>query len=143
MNIDICEVMKSIYNSIDEKNMTIAELYGGTAYYSKCIEKIKQYESVVVVGAGNHGKKLLNMFDLEKISSNVNVCDNNPKLQGNIIGGHTIVSIKDAVSNYKDSLFVITPAGYENELLQQICNLGVSYKDILIFIMMYSGLRME
>lgn len=143
MDINVQDIMSEIYKDIDNMNLSVAELYGGNSYYLKCIDQMKKGDEIVVVGAGNHGKILLRMLSLEGLDHKTFVCDNNNKIHGLEIKGHVVTSIEDAVSNHPNAVFVITPMKYENELMQQLGNLGVNLTNIMLFIVPFSGLRME
>ncbi len=141
--VSVKAIMEEIHTNIRKKNMSIAELYDGTNYYVRRMEEIKQYNDVVIVGAGHHGKIVLKMILLEKSGMNITLCDNNPNVGNVLVQGYKVCSVEEAVQTHPDAFFAITPDGFETELFRQLYCLGVKPEQMSVFSLGFAGIRCE
>ncbi len=88
------------------------------------------HETVVIVGAGVRGTRLLKVFN--EVDSNIVVAfaDNSITTDKCEIGGVCVYHISDAVKKYPNAIYIITPQFYYKELFEQLIQAGISQKQI-------------
>ncbi len=139
--ISIEKIIEDIRKDIDGRQAPISEKYLLTPYYMKRIAEIKKMDKIVIVGAGLYGVRLYEMLELEGISAKVCCfCDNNVGQKGYLFHEMPILNVEEAVRCNTDAFYVITPRFYENELLQQLGELGIPIGRIMIMTFGYTGL---
>ena len=140
MIIDIEDVITELSREVRTKS-SIEKKCLITPYYLRCLDRIRSYIELVVLGAGVYGHRLYEMLEAEGIANKVCcICDNSIERRRFNSFPIDVLSVEEAVINYPDALYVITPRFYENELLQQLVDLGVPVKQIMIFTFAYTGL---
>ena len=137
------QVMDRIRKEIEDKGMCTDELSYISPYHNKMIKKLKTYRELIIFGAGGYGKILLEDLEQHGISTVKCICDNGAKVIGKEIEGYKVMAPAEAMKAYPDACFVITPKGYENEILSQLIRLGVKVENILIFNLKLTGLEIE
>lgn len=137
------EVMETIRAEIKDKGLSVDELSYISPYHNKMIKQLKTYKELIIFGAGEYGKIIVEDLEQHGIFTIQCICDNNTKAIGKEIGGYKVLSPEDALKAYKNACFVITPKGYENEMLSQLIHMGVAFEHILFFNVKYTGLEIE
>lgn len=140
-NINVVEIMNSIKEDIKEQEISVADQYLATKYYVRRMNEYRQQEQLVIFGMGNYGTSLYYMLEKEGLIDKVKCfCDNNTKMQNSIYKGLQVLSPKEAVEKYPDAMFIITPMGYENEIIRQLSELDIDVQKISIFVYELTGL---
>ncbi len=129
------QVMKEIQEELSKTMPHLGDLYFTTFYYRKLIRLLKEQKELVLFGAGKYGIAILAALKREGISNVRCFCDNNDELP--------VISPEDALEQYPDACFVITPKDYENEILRQLVRMGVDIESIVIFNIKNTGLIVE
>lgn len=142
-NFLVEEVMGDIRAEIRNKGLSIDELSYIRPYHNKIMKKLKTYNELIIFGAGEYGRIIVEDLEQHGISTIQCICDNNPKALGKEIGGYKVLTPESALQAYKDACFVITPKGYENEILSQLIFMGVTIEHIVFFNVKYTGLEIE
>ena len=137
------QVMEEIQKRILENTPQFNELNFTTFYYRKLIKLLKEFDQLILFGAGRYGEIVRATLQLESMKSVQCFCDNNSGTWGKIICGLEVLSPQDAFSRYPDACFVITPKDYENEILRQLVHMGVTIDHILIFNIKNTGMAIE
>ena len=137
------QVMDSIRKEIKDKGLCTDELSYISPYHNKMIKKLKACHELIIFGAGVYGKILIEDLKQHGISTIKCICDNDTKVIGKEIEGYEVILPEEAMKAYPDACFVITPKGYENEILSQLFHLGVKIENILIFNFKLTGLEIE
>ncbi len=137
------QAMEEIHQEIARVKPHLSDLHFTTFYYRKLIWMLQEPEKIVLFGAGKYGSVILAALKREGIISVRCFCDNNNKSIGRFIDGLEIISPQDALEQYPDACFVITPKDYENEILRQLVHMGVQIEKIVIFNIKNSGLIAE
>lgn len=135
--------MEEICHAIAEEKPCLSDLHFTTFYYRKLIKMLKAPEELVLFGAGKYGGAVLAALKREGIDGVRCFCDNNDKAWGNLIDGLEVISPQEAVEQYPDACFVITPKDYENEILRQLVHMGVDIENIVICNIKNTGLIVE
>lgn len=140
-DFSVIDVVDSIKKEIEREKLPIGRKYLAESYYERRMEEYRKQHKLVIFGAGNYGRLLYQMLCLEGIHSVRCFCDNTPaNLQRKLVD-LDILAPAEAVRQYPDAMYIITPKGYENEIARQLVNSGVDIKQISIFIMALSGLE--
>lgn len=137
------QAMEEIYAELAEVKPCLSDLHFTTFYYRKIIRMLRAPKRLVLFGAGKYGEKILTALKREGIDTVQCFCDNSSSAVGNLIDGLEIISPQDAVEQYADACFVITPKDYENEILRQLVHMGVDIENIVIFNIKNTGLIIE
>ena len=142
MQMSSDEIVNRIKNQYAlKKGMGFSNKDLTSPYCDKLIRIMIYSNEIVVVGAGVYGERLFEMLEAEGIANKVCcICDNSIERRRFNSFPIDVLSVEEAVINYPDALYVITPRFYENELLQQLVDLGVPVKQIMIFTFAYTGL---
>ncbi len=134
-------IISTIRCDIEKKGISVAQKYLASGYYKRFVSEIKKEKSIVIVGAGAYGKRLLEMLSEEGLESKIAcICDNSKERRGLNALGREVISVEDAASGSPNSLYVITPRFYENEIMHQLGRMGVPAERIMIFTFDYTGL---
>ncbi len=142
-NFSVEEVMDNIRVEIRDKGLNIDELSYISPYHNKMIKKLKSYNELIIFGAGEYGRIIVEDLEQHGISTIQCICDNNPKVIEKEMWGYKVLTPESALLAYKDACFVITPKEYENEILSQLIHMGVTIEHILFFNVKYTGLEIE
>lgn len=134
------KVMKMLRQEIYEQGFNYGMLRFTTSYYRRIISRVMQAKEIIIFGAGDYGKLLLNDFKLYKNINIVCFCDN--EKNGYRIDGVYIINPKEAREKYPDATYVISPKGYENEILKQLTDMNISISNILIAELNETGLTL-
>ena len=137
---DVLEIVNKIKNDIQVEKISVKEQYDLTEYYERRINRLKQCQQIVIFGAGNYGRLLYKMLIAEGLQNRVCAFADNGSYDTQI-DGIQIFSISEAICMFPDATYVITPKSYEDEIISQLIELGVSYKKISTFIVAYTGLE--
>lgn len=137
------KIMVEIQKKISEEQPHLSELNFTTFYYRKLINMLREPTKLVLFGAGRYGEIVLASLEQEGIYTVQCFCDNNVQVLGKRICGLDIISPKNALRQYPDACFVITPKDYENEILRQLVHLGVDIDHIVIFNIKNTGMSVE
>lgn len=137
------QAMAEIHRGIAQEKPCLSDLYFTTFYYRKLIRMLKEPQRLVLFGAGKYGETILAALKREGIDTVQCFCDNNDKALGKRIDGLKVISPQDAMNQYPDACFVITPKDYENEILRQLVHMGVNVENIVIFNIKNTGLIVE
>lgn len=76
----------------------------------------------VVWGKGVRGLHLIDLLSSEKIAA---IVDQNKELQGTLYGGIQIISPETYLKEYRYCPILVTPRGYEEEIIQQLNQAGI------------------
>ena len=98
----------------------------------------KNDEKFVLVGAGRYGKRMLLLGEMLEKKYIEAVADNSEDRQGHIWNQYILVSVKDAVTVYRNSWFLIANKNSAFDILNELIHLGVSRDRILMFCDMLS-----
>lgn len=71
-------------------------------------------------GAGIYGEKMLTYFKEELFPLPKAICDNNQKIQGQLLMGVPILSLEQAMATYPDACILVTNERYYVEITNQI-----------------------
>lgn len=137
------QAMKDIQEALSVAKPHLSDLHFTTFYYRKLVRILKEQKELILFGAGKYGTAILAALKQERIDSVRCICDNNGKLIGQLIDGLEVISPQDALEQYPDACFVITPKDYENEILRQLVHMGVAIENIVIFNIKNTGLVVE
>lgn len=137
------QAMEEIYEEIAKEKPCMSDLYFTTFYYRKLIKLLRKSPQLVLFGAGKYGEAILAALKREGIDTVQCFCDNNGKAVGSMVDGLKIISPQDAVEQYPEACFVITPKDYENEILRQLVHMGVDIENIVVFNIKNTGLIIE
>lgn len=85
-------------------------------------------DPIIIFGYGKSGKYIGNVICNEYKQVKLFYCDNSKK---NPDGNISILSIEEAVANYKDAIFLITSKKYELQMTRQLEELGVNESKIV------------
>lgn len=132
------DVMEQIRKEITDKGLNYSQLNYITPYHNKLIERIKTKEDIIIFGAGVYGTKVLDDLLNHKIDTIRCFCDN--KNAGSKIEGYEVLSVARSKELYPDGTYVVTPKWYENEIVEQLIDMGISIKNIIIFTVEETGL---
>lgn len=135
------DVVNSIKKEIETEKLSIRSQYLAEDYYEHRMEEYRKQDQLVIFGAGNYGRLLYKMMCLEGFHSVQCFCDNTPAIQQQQLADLDILAPEEAVRRYPDAMYVITPKGYENEIVRQLVHYGVDIGQISIFVMALSGLE--
>lgn len=102
------------------------------------ITLIKNGEKFVLVGAGRYGKRLLLLGEMLEKKYIEAVADNSESRQGHMWNQYVLMNVKEAVSMYSNSWFLIANRNNSFDILEELINLGVSRDRILLFCEMLS-----
>ena len=133
-------VMKELRQEIQKNEVYKEPLNYMTEYFFHSIDKLKQEKDVFIFGCGVYGKLLYDNLIAIRMDNIRGFCDNNKNLAGTTYKGCKIYSPKEVMNEFPDAFFVITPLGYENEILQQLLGMEVGSKNIFIMNMLFTGL---
>jgi len=94
-------------------------------------EKLARYEHLIIFGYSELGKFLYQNLMKKLPQINIEVCDNHPQKQGELIlGGKHINSVEEAVSNYAGGVFIPTSLHHSDAMCNQLNALGVPNENI-------------
>ncbi|MCM1215124.1 MAG: hypothetical protein NC548_11460 [Lachnospiraceae bacterium] len=83
------------------------------------LQELKNYENVIVFGAGNSGEWVVDLLRKNNIFPKC-YCDNSQRKQGKIRNGLKIRSLEEAVKTYGDAAICIASM-WREEIYKQIC----------------------
>lgn len=112
-----------------------------TPYYFKCIDRLRQSEKIIIVGAGFYGRNLYKILKQNNINTVKCFADNACKRYRNGIYDIDVLSLQDAAAQNDGAYFVITPRYYYMDLVRQLLRLGVDVDRIDCFIVSDTGLE--
>lgn len=133
-------VMKQIREELQNSQAYQESASYITSYFHKCVARLKKEESVVIFGCGIYGKAIYDGIVLEGVANIKCFCDNNKNFAGTSYKGCEVLLPEEALGRYPNACFVVTPAGYENEILVQLSDMGISARNIFIMNISLSGL---
>jgi FlaA1/EpsC-like NDP-sugar epimerase len=133
------EVMNKIRCKIIEEQHTTDELGFISSYHNKMVKKCLERDKIVIFGAGVYGEMFLSDLLMHKADNICCLCDN--KQAGKTVLGYEVLTPSEALKEFPDATFVITPRHYENEILEQLDEIGVKVSNILILTMLETGLE--
>lgn len=111
------------------------------SHTSSSNDKISEYISgldhsrdIVIVGCGKMGRVLNEYIDKTPRRNNV-LCfaDNNSSACDDLINDKRVLSVRNAVHNYPDCLFIVTPKKDRMNLIRQLVAEGIELNQIEIF----------
>ncbi len=140
-DFSVIDVVNSVKMEIEREAIPIGRQYLAESYYERRMEEYRKQDKLVIFGAGNYGRLLYRMLCLEGLHSVQCFCDNTPANQQRKLVGLDILSPEEAVRQHPDAMYIITPKGYENEIVRQLVHNGVDIGQISIFMMALSGLE--
>lgn len=89
---------------------------------------------IVIFGVGDIGKDILNRIVYQDMGDEVVCfCDNNPGMWSTKIAEKDVVSPSEACRLYPEAVFFVTVINHTEEVKNQLLNLGVLDRNILIF----------
>lgn len=136
--------MQQIKEEIQKSSKTYQSSMGYmTPYFHKCMERFKKEKEIVIFGCGIYGKAIYDSIDLAGTENVKCFCDNNKNFAGTVYKGCEVLLPEEAFARYPNACFIITPAGYENEILVQLSDMGISVRNIFIINISLSGLICE
>lgn len=135
--VNVEAIMHQIKSEINESDAILSQKYLLSKYYERRIEECKEKKEIVIFGSGHYGKTVYNYLTREEITSVVCFCDNNKEQQGKKIFDLEILSLEEVCQMYPNAYYLVTPKGYENEILRQLISNNISIKNISIIIMDY------
>lgn len=152
--IDYFNDVKKVYNSISDdisRKIYLAKLQWvidrnekdfllsveNTEAISDWIFKLHKFisdadNSIVMFGAGNDGRLFHKFLQRHDINASIKFCDNNKSLQGSLIDGIEVLAPVELIQAYKASAIVITTTGYSNQIKNQLINMNISEKRIMV-----------
>lgn len=133
-------VMRQLREEIQEKEVYKEQLSYMTSYYSKIIKKLEKEKKIVIFGCGVYGRILFENMCAIGMNNIKCFCDNNRNIVGSEYKGCKVYSPQEASTKFANACFVITPIGYENEILLQLLDMKIEIKKILIVNMLFTGL---
>lgn len=131
-------VMRALRENIKEKKLCSSDLSFTSRYHHKFMQELKKLDEIVLFGAGRHGEMLYDDIIQHGIDTVRCFCDN--KAAGQMIKGMQVLLPRDAVSQYPDAYYVITPNDFQNEILLQLVDMGIRVNHIRLFNMLNTGL---
>lgn len=87
---------------------------------------------IVVFGAGAWGSKAIDIL-MQSESRLCAVCDNSESAQGTEKDGFTIISVKEAVKNYPDALYLIANKNHSREMKAQLLKEKIQEANVMVF----------
>lgn len=138
---NVLEVMDSIKREIKNADISIKEQYLANGYYERRMEEYRKQGELVIFGAGRFGRQLYKILDIEDIHTVKCFCDNAAARWGRKLDGLDIFSTEETVKKFPEAMYIITPRGYENEILRQLIGMGIAAERISIFITELTGLE--
>lgn len=96
------------------------------SYQKHVAEKLRNKKNIVIIGAGDYGRKLfvtLKKYQLDNICS---FADNDSTKYNTKMFGKMIMSVENAVQQYPDADFVIANALYYMDIMRQLVNIGIT-----------------
>lgn len=131
-------VMKDIREKIADKKMRENDLSYVTYYHKKLLNALREYNKLIIFGAGNYGKIVLRDLKQHGFENICCLCDN--KINVSEVDGTEVITPDEAVERYPEACYVITPKNYENEIMLQLTDMGVKIQNIKIFNVENAGL---
>ena len=101
--------------------------------YKGIAERVRDKEEIIIVGAGSYGKKLYEIFKANGIESVQCFADNSSANYVNGVYDKRVISIEEAVKEYKEAYYIVTPKYYLMEIIRQLVFQGVSINNIDIY----------
>jgi len=134
------ELIREVYNKLDDDNFRkvfinnlMWDITSDKEYIRNILNiiinneniKIDNHKNMIIFGAGNIGKRIYGMFD------NVNwECFVDNLLDGNTVNGLNVISPNELKKKYLDPFIIITPKQGNNEVYNQLLDLGVKKESI-------------
>jgi S-adenosylhomocysteine hydrolase len=138
-NFNVEETVNKIKDEIKAQGYEVDELSFIPDYHRRVVNMVRKKGKTVLFGAGNFGRSIAD--DLENAGIEVICfCDNNENNIGNIVDGREVMRPAEAYKKYPEACFVVTPRGYENEILRQLVSMGVPVGNIITFNAELAGL---
>jgi FlaA1/EpsC-like NDP-sugar epimerase len=109
-------------------------------YLAKVMNMVRSEECVVVFGTGAYGKIVVDYLRKSDISNIACFCDNNADRGNSEMMGLAVLKPEHACCKYPDACYIVTPKGYDNEILRQLVGLGVSVENIVLFNVVFAGM---
>lgn len=133
----ISQIRSNLITNIEnmqQKSENSVEMPKKKIRYQGIVERVRNQKKIIIVGAGNYGKQLYEIFKRNGIENVVCFADNSA---GNYVNGvfdKKVVSIDDAVKEHKDAYYIVTPKYYFMEIIRQINLFGISIDQIDCFL---------
>lgn len=89
-------------------------------------------QKVVVFGAGVYGTKLVKMLQQNE-DRVLGICDNSKSIQGTNNNGFIVISVEEAVDQFKNALYIIPSQKYADQMKRQLLERKIKETDIIIF----------
>lgn len=137
-NFIVENVMNMLREDIRKEKLCSSDLSFTTYYHHKSIQEFKTFDRIILFGAGRYGEIALDDMLQHGIDAVRCFCDNSAA--GSSIKGVEVISPKEAAALYPNVYFVITPKDYQNEMLVQLVNMGISVDHIRLYDLLNTGL---
>lgn len=125
----IMEELRSIrYNSPGR----LGSIHFYSIKYKKQLQMLEKAKKVVIFGAGNYGRRLLDELRQYTDADVCWFCDNNMDLTGIYIDGVKVLRVEMAIKDNKDAVFAVTPKMHQMDIKDQLIRLGVPEDQILL-----------
>lgn len=99
------------------------------------LKLIKNYEKIIVFGAGYLGTRFQHMLKMVDYGRNISCfCDNDTSKWNTYFNGVDIISPREAAEKNKDGFFIIANANNYEEMKRQLINYGIDEERIFIFL---------
>lgn len=95
-------------------------------YQKNIAKKLRNEKQIVIVGAGDYGKKLFVMLNKYRSSIICAFADNDPEKHGTFLFKKEILSVENAARRYTDANFVIANEIYYMDIMRQLVKIGVA-----------------
>lgn len=102
-----------------------------TVFCEQLDKKIED-KNFVVFGAGRVGERVMTLLQCNNIRIQA-VCDNSEQLQGTDKCGVRIVSVQEAIKEFKDAVYIIANKDNSEEMKEQLFKMGIEEKDIVVY----------
>lgn len=129
------DVMASIKKQIRDENISVRKQYLANGYYERKMVEYRKQKEIVIFGSGNYGKELYKMLKKEEIHTVKCICDNGTVRQGEKMGELDILSPREAIDQFPEAMYIITPRGYGDEILRQLVDMGINVQQISVFVL--------
>jgi len=93
------------------------------------LEKIKQYDDVVIFGFGNVGRHIYDQLRSDNLDASLWFCDNNR--YDRVCEGTQILKPEDAFKKYPDALFIVGSIIHFSPMLEQLRSMGIPEENII------------
>lgn len=136
-------VMDKLRFEIKQNGLCTSQLSYVSPYHNKLLQQLIRLNEIIIFGAGEYGRIVLEDLRQHGVTSVKCFCDNSQTRIGRCIEEIKVLSFDEAKKKYPNACYVITPKGHEEEILKQIVNGGVEVDRTYLFIMKNTGLVVE